>query len=103
LDQEKIIEEVKAKQRNTLWPETMTSGRAVSEFLWRGNPDATIFQRIGAWIFGLFFILISLANADTAYEDHSWLGAVFSIICFLIGGKIFLNGFRRHTAAKNKT
>jgi len=53
-DTEKLIEEARAKQSNTVWPDTLLNGRSVDEFLLKGSPDAPIVQRIGAWIFGLF-------------------------------------------------
>ena len=57
---ERLIEEIKAKQRNTVWPDTLMNGRSVDEFLWKGSPDAPLVQRMGAWIFGLAFMLIAV-------------------------------------------
>jgi hypothetical protein len=95
LDQQRFIEDLKARQSNTLWPDTLKNSKGVDEFLWKGSPDAPLVQRIGAWIFGLTFILLSLAFVDIAYEKHSPFVLAFSAISFLIGGKVFLNGFRK--------
>jgi hypothetical protein len=99
-DQEQMIEEIKARQRNTLWPETFTNGRAVSTFLWRGSPDATLVQRVGLWIFGILFILFGIlaieGYRDAGPDERSYLSVVAAIILFSLGARVFLNGFRRH-------
>ena len=59
-DRDGVIEEIKAKQRNTAWPDTIVNSRGVDEFLWKGSSDAPLVQRIGAWIFGLTFVLGSV-------------------------------------------
>ncbi|MGA3010399.1 MAG: hypothetical protein ABSD72_09070 [Terracidiphilus sp.] len=102
-DHDAVIEEVTGKQSNTLWPDTMKNSSGVDEFLWKGDPSAPLVQRIGAWIFGLVFILCGLAWFDAAYEKHSRVFGVLSIPWFFIGGRIFLNGFRKRGAAKHKS
>ncbi|MGD0629420.1 MAG: hypothetical protein ABR987_08710 [Terracidiphilus sp.] len=98
--QDQAIEEVRAKQRNTLWPETIGNRRSVDAFLWKGSPDAPLVQRIAAWVFGGFFILGSIAWLDAAFKRHSILVGVLSIAWFLVGGKVFLNGFRKRKVEK---
>ncbi|HEX4321824.1 MAG TPA: hypothetical protein VHZ52_13010 [Acidobacteriaceae bacterium] len=92
-----LIEDVRARQSNTLWPDALRNGRSVDAFLWKGDPNAPLVQRIGAWIFGLTFILIGLCSVDIAFEkpEDAWPWGAFSVILFMIGGKVFLNGFRR--------
>jgi hypothetical protein len=99
---ERGIEEIEAKQSNTVWPDAMVNSRSVDEFLWKGSPDAPFVQRIGAWIFGVFFIFGGLAWLVGAYERDSWVIAALSIVWFLVGGKMFLNGFRRRRATRPK-
>lgn len=93
-----FIEEFKAKQENTVWPGPLQNAKSVDEFLWKGSPDAPLVPRIGAWIFGLFFIFVGVASIDIASEKHSLLTAVISIAWFLIGFKVFLNGFQKRRA-----
>ena len=101
-DHQRIIEDIEDKQRNTVWPDAMINSKGVDEFLWKGSPDAPLVQRIEAWIFGSLFILIGLGWAAAAYERH-WLPiAVLSIAWFLIGGKVFLNGFRKRRPQRSK-
>jgi hypothetical protein len=98
--QDQAIEEVRAKQRNTVWPDPFINSRSVDEFLWKGSPGAPLVQRIGAWIFGLTFILIGLGWVDVAYERRWPVFGVLSILWFAVGGKVFLNGFRRRKVEK---
>lgn len=99
-DQEELIEEIKAKQRNTLWPDTVVNRTTVSSFLWKGSPDATLVQRIGFWVFGLQFVLFGIlaleAYREANPDDRSFLPVVAAIIFFALGTRIFLNGFRKH-------
>jgi hypothetical protein len=98
----KFIEEIKAKQRNTVWPGPMINSRGVDELLWRGDPNAPLVQRIAAWLFGLVFVLIGLGWLDVAYQKHWIAFGVLSIAWFYLGGRVFLNGFRRRKAKVSK-
>lgn len=101
-DTDEVVAELRNRQRNTVWPDTMHNSKSVDEFLWKGSPDAPLVQRIGAWIFGLFFILCGLGWFAAAYERHSRIFGICSIPWFFIGARVFLNGFRRKMTAKDK-
>src|ERR1700682_2054936 len=47
----KLLDDLRARQRNTLWPDTLRNARTVDAFLWKGSPDATPIQRAGSAIF----------------------------------------------------
>jgi hypothetical protein len=98
--QDRAIEEIRAKQRSTVWPDAMRNSRSVDAFLWKGSPDAPLVQRIGAWIFGLTFILCGLGWVSVAYEKGDFVFGALSIVWFALGGKVFLNGFRRRKVEK---
>jgi hypothetical protein len=98
----KFIEEIKAKQRNTVWPGPMINSRGVDAFLWRGDPDAPLVQRMAAWIFGVAFMIAGLAVLGMTHNKQSWIDIAVSLVSFLIGGKVFLNGFRRRKAKVSK-
>jgi hypothetical protein len=100
-DQERLVEEIEAKQRNIDWPDAMKNSSSVDEFLWKGSPDAPLVQRMGAWIFGLTFMLMGLCLFDIAYEKQDRACGIFSLLPFFLGVKVFLNGFRKHKAAKH--
>ena len=99
-DHKKFIRQIEARQQNTVWPGHLINSRGVDEFLWRGNPDAPLVQRMAAWIFGVAFMIVGLALLCIAYDKHSWIDIVVSLMSFLIGSKIFLNGFRRRSSKK---
>jgi hypothetical protein len=95
LDQQRIIEDVKTRQNNTLWPDTVKNSSSVDEFLWKGSPNAPLVQRIGAWIFGIFFILAGLAMLYVVYEKHDKLFALPAIGFLLLGVKVCSNGLKK--------
>jgi hypothetical protein len=104
--QGQFIEEMEARQRNTVWPDTLLNGRSVDEFLWKGSPDAPLVQRIGAWVFGLTFMLLAMALIEIDREttpDRKSIALVILAIAFLfVGLKVFLNGFRRRKSHSGK-
>lgn len=98
----KEIEDVKAKQRNIVFPDTVRNSRNVDAYFLRGSPDAPLVQRMGAWIFGVFFLLCGLVCLDLARKSHSWADIIYSVAGFLIGGKLLLSGFRRRKSKAHK-
>jgi hypothetical protein len=90
----KAIEDLKARQRNVVFPEVLNNSRWVDAFLWKGSPNAPLVQRAGAWIFGLFFMLAGLAILALGLQKQSWQADLFALVWFLLGGRIFLNGCR---------
>jgi len=101
--QDAFVEEIQDRQRNVLWPDAPRNSRNVDAFLWKGDPDAPLIQRIGACIFGLTFILIGLGWLDVAYERHWMVVGVLSIAWFFIGARLIRNGFRRRRADKRES
>lgn len=97
------IAEVRARQRNTVWPDTLRNSRGLNELLFRGVPDAPLVQRLGVWILGLFVLFGGLCVLDIAYEKRSWQVMVFSSVFILIGVRVFLNGFRGRKSKKSGT
>lgn len=100
---ERLAEEARARQSNTVWPDTLRNSKSVDAFLWKGDPDAPLVQRVGAWTFGIFFILGGVTWLAGAYKRHSWGVAMLSIAWSLIGGRVFLNGFRRNKTVRHKS
>jgi hypothetical protein len=102
-DRQKFVNEIQAKQRNILWPDTFGNGWSVASFLWKGSPNAPLIQRIGAWLFGTVFLLCGVDFLDVARslarKKDTW-GLVTVVMIalglFLIGARVFRNGFRKH-------
>ena len=91
-----LSDDMRARQRNTLWYDTVFNGRRVDVFLWRGSPGAPLVQRIGAWIIGAELIGLGCLAVIAARKENSMLIAAASIFCFGAGYKVFRNGFRRN-------
>ena len=71
-NRKKLLEEIKSKQRNTIWPDTLINSQGVNEFLWKGSPDAPLVQRVAAWLFGVVFILGGVGWLAAAYKKEWW-------------------------------
>lgn len=102
--QQQLVEEIKEKQRNTVWPDTLLNSRNVDEYLWKGSPNAPLVQRIGAWLFGFTFILLGVmlveVDRETTPERKSIALVILAVLFFGLGIKVFLNGFRRRHKEK---
>ena len=90
---DQYIEEMDSRQRNILWPEATRNASLVDRFLWKGNPNATLVQRAGAWMFGMAFAVMGLTIIGLAYEE-SRLVTIFGIAVGALGVRVFINGCR---------
>jgi uncharacterized BrkB/YihY/UPF0761 family membrane protein len=99
---ERLVEEMRARQRNTVWPDTMVNSSAVDAFLWKGSANPKLVQRFGAWIFGLTFVLLGVMMmsvfARPASDSGNWPGIFIGLAFAALGCKVFRNGFRRRSA-----
>jgi hypothetical protein len=92
----RLLEEVKSRQRNTVWPDTMVNGVRVDALLWKGSPKATKVQRIGMAIWGLTFSALGIFFTFVqAPELHSPLLAVMGLFVLALGARVTFNAFRR--------
>jgi hypothetical protein len=83
----KFIESIKAKQRNTVWPDTLINSRGVDEFLWKGSPDPSLVQRLAAFIFGLTFVLLGVVLRLSVTKTIPVLVQYFPSYGFCLEGK----------------
>lgn len=93
-DQDMFIEQVKARQRNVVWPGPLINTRGVDAFLFNGSPNPTLVQRIGAWLFGFTFIALGIGFLVLTLDG----AAVFSILAIgslALGVRICYNGCRK--------
>ena len=100
--EEDFIDDLRAKQRNVVWPDSVVNASRVDKFLWRGSPNPTGVQRIGAWIFGMTFMgfglgFFSLASVEWR-EDAvgSVILGAFAFGALAVGIRIFRNGWPKH-------
>ena len=90
----RLIEDLKAKQRNTVWPDPLINSRGVDAFLWKGSPNPSMVQRIGAVLFGLFFICGAVMFASICAERHSLWG-ILAFVFLYAGAKVLRNSWPR--------
>jgi ABC-type dipeptide/oligopeptide/nickel transport system permease component len=97
----KFLDDVQARQRATIWPDTLRGGRAVDSFLWKGSPDATLVQRVGIAIFALAIIVLAFVGVflgyAAAFKHAAWLSLFMFLFAFFlaaIGCKLLGNVFR---------
>ena len=85
---------------------------AVDAFLWRGSSNPPLVQRIAAWMFGIMFMgfgLVLLGMATKGIHEDGVVSflvvGLISLGSFLVGVKIFRNGFPRiqKPAGSNKS
>jgi hypothetical protein len=96
---DQIREDIEAKQRNTLWPDTFRNSAIIDAFLWKGDPNAKPVQRIGLIILALFSLLICLflttVPFQKSFEDGSSIVFLAALIPFLIAMRLLRNAFLR--------
>ena len=99
-DHREFEDEIRASQRNILWPDTLRNGASVDRFRIKVSANPTLVQRLGAWLFGVFFFTFGVRVFSLAVEErrHFWtvLGYVaFATLWLFLGVFTFRNGFRR--------
>jgi hypothetical protein len=91
---ERIREDAEEHQRAILVPDLIRSGRSVDEFMWKGDPKASLVQRIGLLIFGLMFLVL-FAIAVVILATSTWEGALVGSVMGAFSG-IFSFRFLRN-------
>ena len=91
----KFIDDIRARQNNTVWPDLLASSRRIDEFLLKGPRDASVIQRIGTAIFGAGSLFSALLLLYAAHENRSFLITFISAAMFLLAAGLFRNAFRK--------
>lgn len=84
-DLERLREDTEARQRAVLWPDMLRSRRSVDEFLWKGDPRATLVQRAGLGLFGIMFLFCTALSVVSVTRD-GWTGIIVGGIIGSISG-----------------
>ncbi len=96
---ERIREDVAARQRATVWPDTLRNGATIDAFLWKGDPNAKPVQRIGLIIFAIFSLLLAFFLTtipfEKNFEDGSSIVFLAALIPILITVRLLRNAFLR--------
>lgn len=91
-----LLEDIARKQRNVQWPEAIENVRGVDELLLKGNPRATIVQRIGVAVFGLGFLCAGLLTTAEGIGSREPIETIASLAILAFGLKVTCNAFRRN-------
>ena len=104
LQPNEFSDEIESKQKNLLWPDSLVNSRGVDELLFKGLPNPTKVQRVGAWIFGLAYISIGLGFLAIAMnmEQNAWVMWVLATAWWSIGIWICYNGSRKRRISAKK-
>ncbi len=94
--QDHLIEDVRASQRNTLWPDAVVNSSRVDELLWKGSAKATKVQRLGLAIWGLTFAFLGVIFEMIASQKDELVPAFLGLPLLALGAKTFLNAFKRN-------
>jgi hypothetical protein len=90
--------ELEERQRAILVPDLIRSGRSVDDFMWNGDPKASLVQRIGLFIFGVFFLVL-FCTGVFIIATWTWAGFVVGLPTSVIPGifsfRFLRNAFRK--------
>ncbi|MCX6621078.1 MAG: hypothetical protein NTY38_08350 [Acidobacteria bacterium] len=100
---DRSLDEIRARQRNVVWPDLAVNAGLVDRFLWKGSPKASLVQRIAAWLFGANFAVVGFVILAYANREASLFGVIVSLGIIALGVKVFLSGCRRHHATLAET
>ncbi len=96
---EQIREDIEARQRATVWPDTVRNGRSIDAFLWKGDPNAKPIQRAGLVVCAFpFFFMAAFAVATPLvknFKDSSIIGFFVAVVPLLISARLIRNAFLR--------
>ena len=82
----------------------LRSGRAVDEFLWKGDRRATPVQRAGLALFGMMFLSCAALSIVLVFTQGTWAGRIVGVVFGSIAGigavRFLMNAFRRQTVRR---
>ncbi len=100
-DFKQIREDVEERQRGILVPDLIRSGRSVDEFMWKGDPNASLVQRIGLLVFGMFFLFLFSIAVFIIIATRTWEGLLVGLPVGVISS-IFSFRFPRNAFRKKR-
>jgi hypothetical protein len=82
---DRLNDEIRSRQRNTLWPDVLKNSFAVDVLLWHGSRNASRVQKIGAIIFGVTLLIEAVALLYLGVLDGNPVTLLFGAL-ILFGG-----------------
>jgi preprotein translocase subunit SecF len=92
---DRYIEDVEARQRNVLWPDTLKNAKSVDKLIFVGSTTASPIQRIGMLLFAFSFIGIGLVLLVQDFRAGSAVGIFVDFIPALLGVIVLVNALRK--------
>jgi len=87
-----LRDDLESRQRNTVWPDTLRNASSVDGYLWHGNPNAPLVQRVGAVVLGLAYLVCSgmIFYIGTHFWPFYVPAALFAYVAFRMIRNAFL-------------
>lgn len=111
-DSQEPLKEIDREQSPGTWPETtLNPGRAVDQFLWKGDPKATPIQRVGLFVFALMFLFLFVGFAvvmvvmlvrHEIYWQNILIVMMFITLSGIAGFRLLFNAFRHQKHHKGR-
>jgi hypothetical protein len=95
-----FIDDLRRKQQNILWPDTLRYGRSIDKFLLKGSAHPPIVQKIGAWLIGIWMLLLGGVLLGLTIQARGWVGILVGIVAIVGAVIISGNGFSKTRANK---
>ena len=99
-DRERFIDEIREKQRNIVFPDTLRGGRSADGVFFKGSPNPPLVQRIACWLLGLTFIGSGLFCLRIEKNEPSILLIFMGWGIVALGVWVCRNGFSRKIEKK---
>src|SRR4051794_28428333 len=94
----KFSKNMQARQRNTIWPDTIRNRANGDRAIWFGADNPTMIQRIGFGLFGGVFFGIGVISIASMWQSGNMgkarLSFVMGAFSLVIGGRILWNAVR---------
>jgi len=97
---DEMVDDLRARQRNTVFPDGLVTGGDVDELMWKGSDKLPLVQRWGIAIFGVFFLLGSIMFAFYAVNDRSVFGGMVAAGFLYIGARVLFNSIPKRKPTK---
>ena len=89
-----LADEVNARQRNTIWPDTLRNATLFDGFLLKGSAQATLLQRLGMAVLGSIFLGFAALWVYLACAKF-WPLLGYATFCGYFAWKLFRNALLR--------
>lgn len=90
----KLRDELELRQRNLIWPDVLRNTARVDQFLWKGSPSPTRIQRVGLWIFALFYLGAAASFIAIGFYSRAYVMVALGLLAAGFGARTLRNAFR---------